>query len=215
MDLNLHKLRENYDLSKLEVGDTPDNPIDLFKIWFGDAEKSGMDEPNAMSLATVDELGHPALRIVLLKEIYEEGFVFYTNYLSRKGRNIDANPHVAITFWWPPLQRQVRIEGSISKISESKSDAYFKERPAGSRIGAYVSPQSHKIEDRISLEESYKELESKIEDGFELVRPDYWGGYILDPAYIEFWQGRPNRLHDRIVYELNDEGLWDKYRLAP
>lgn len=167
-----------------------------------------------MTLATCDTQGRPHARIVLLKGIEEGGFVFYTNYQSHKGRQLLESPHAALVFFWPELQRQVRIEGVVRKVSPEASDAYFQSRPAGSRIGAWASPQSAEIEGRSVIESREQEYSTRFADG-TIPRPEHWGGYVVVPELIEFWQGRSSRLHDRIAFELTDSGSWRKFRLAP
>lgn len=167
-----------------------------------------------MTLATVDEQSRPHARIVLLKGVSNEGFTFFTNYQSTKGKNIAVNPHAALVFFWPELERQVRIEGTIEKVSAAESDEYYHVRPRGSRLGAWASPQSSVIAERSVLEQNEKELATRYE-GKEIPRPEHWGGYRLLPSRIEFWQGRPSRLHDRICFEKDNSGNWSKFRLAP
>lgn len=191
------------------------DPMDQFTIWFREAGESAIAQPEGMSLGTVDENGAPSVRIVLLKHADERGFVFFTNYLSRKGRALEANPVAALTFWWDPLERQVRIEGSVEKVTEAESDEYYRTRPLGSRIGAWASPQSEVIGDRSILEDRIREIEEKYAGTEEeLPRPRHWGGYRVRPHVIEFWQGRISRLHDRIRYTRNSDS-WTIERLAP
>lgn len=216
MDLtkeNIQNLRQDYRSASLSENDVDSNPILQFKKWFQDAVSSQLYEPNVMTLATSDRFGKPTARIVLLKGIDEDGFVFYTNYESKKGRDLVENPQAALVFFWPELERQVRIEGVVSKVSEQTSSEYFHSRPIGSQIGAMASPQSKVISDRESLERKVEQLTTQYADQ-EIPRPLHWGGYLVEPTHIEFWQGRPSRLHDRIVYNLV-EGSWIINRLAP
>ncbi len=212
--MNLADLRQDYRLQSLDIADVAADPMEQFKKWFEEALKSELLEPNAMTLATVSEEGKPSARIVLLKEINPTGFVFFTNYNSRKGEQIDANPYAALCFCWLELQRQIRIEGTIEKIDAAASDAYFHSRPIGSQIGAWASPQSDVIKSRTVLEEREAFYKKQFDTEGVLQRPAHWGGYILKPTLIEFWQGRSSRLHDRIMYIL-DEGEWITGRLAP
>nr|WP_294869576.1 pyridoxamine 5'-phosphate oxidase [uncultured Pedobacter sp.] len=216
MDLtkeNIQNLRQDYRSASLSENDVDSNPILQFKKWFQDAVSSQLYEPNVMTLATSDRFGKPTARIVLLKGIDEDGFVFYTNYESKKGRDLVENPQAALVFFWPELERQVRIEGVVSKVSEQTSSEYFHSRPIGSQIGAMASSQSKVISDRESLERKVEQLTTQYADQ-EIPRPLHWGGYLVEPTHIEFWQGRPSRLHDRIVYDLV-EGSWIINRLAP
>jgi pyridoxamine 5'-phosphate oxidase len=210
---NIQNLRQDYRSASLSENDVNANPILQFKNWFKDAVDAQLYEPNVMTLATCDRFGKPSARIVLLKDIDEDGFVFYTNYESKKGIDIVENPQAALVFFWPELERQVRIEGMVSKVSEQASSDYFHSRPIGSQIGAMASPQSKIISSRESLERKVEELTTQYE-GQEIPRPLHWGGYLVEPTHIEFWQGRPSRLHDRIVYDFA-EGSWIINRLAP
>lgn len=210
----LENLRKDYRAEKLSETDVKSNPIEQFDHWFDEALKSGIYEPNAMTLATASTDGKPAARIVLLKGFNQDGFVFYTNYLSRKGKELAKNPVVALVFFWPELERQVRIEGTIEKVSKETSEKYFQSRPKESQIGALASPQSQVIADRGLLEKNWKELEKKYADQ-EIPKPSFWGGYLVKPQVIEFWQGRSSRLHDRIVYRKADKNNWKIVRLAP
>lgn len=209
--MDLHNFRDNYNQDELLENNLPEDPIVLFHSWMESAiSVPDIKEPNAMALATSTLDGKPSVRIVLLKKIGDKGFVFYTNYNSRKGIELSQNPKAACTIWWPPLQRQVRIEGSVEQISQEASKVYFDARPEGSRRGAIVSPQSNEIPNRDFLEDGLKELiNSDLLD-----KPDHWGGYILIPNNIEFWQGRENRLHDRILYRRQTD-KWSQIRLAP
>lgn len=209
--MNIHHIRENYTKSTLSIDDVSKNPTDQFKQWLDEAIQSEVNEPIAMTLATVDKTGQPSARIVLLKFIDEDGFTFFTNYDSNKGINIAQNPKAGIVFFWPELQRQVNIQGIITKTSDKVSDEYFYSRPIESQIGACASPQSSPIPAREILEENIKAIQ---ESGKTIVRPIHWGGYTLNPTRIEFWQGRASRLHDRIVY--TKTGInWKIERLAP
>ncbi|MEZ4754400.1 MAG: pyridoxamine 5'-phosphate oxidase [Bdellovibrionota bacterium] len=189
------------------------NPLEEFNLWFQSAVKYGVDQANAMSLATATKQGRPSLRQVLLKDYSAEGFVFYTNYKSRKGRELAENPQAALLFYWSDLNRQIRIEGSVEKTSADISDKYFSSRPWGAQLGAYASPQSSEIKNRLALEQLVANAE-KVSSKKSIKRPEHWGGYTLKPNYFEFWQGRENRLHDRIVYEL-EANNWKIKRLAP
>lgn len=208
---DLSAFRKEYVLSALKEGDVPLDPLVLFSQWLDTAIERGLPEPNAMTLATANADGHPAARVVLLKEVSEGGFVFYTNYESAKGRELAANPHAALVFLWLELQRQVRINGRVDKVSPEASDAYFAIRPRNSQIGALVSPQSRIITGREMLEKQFDELSRQ---SGEISRPASWGGYRLVPKSIEFWQGRENRLHDRLLYTRHGDN-WKINRLAP
>jgi len=209
--MSVADLRQKYGKFELQESGMAGTPIEQFTHWFSQALEAGVPEPNAMTLATVGPDLAPAARIVLLKGFDEQGFVFYTNYESRKGRELAEHPRAALLFFWQPLERQVRIEGHIEKTSADESDAYYRSRPLGSRVGAWVSPQSQPIT-RETLEARNTELTESL--GEDPARPPHWGGYRLVPRYIEFWQGRPSRLHDRLAYVLQDD-QWVLQRLAP
>jgi pyridoxamine 5'-phosphate oxidase len=206
------KLRHDFTMGVLDEKDVDTSPFVQFGKWFEQALSSQVNEPNAMMLATVGKDQKPSARVLLLRNFSEKGFVFYTNYHSHKGVQTTENPCAAMTFFWPELQRQVRIEGSLVKQSPEDSDLYFAARPRESKIGAWVSPQSQVIADRKALDEKFAEMEKKF--GEEVPRPAHWGGYVLQPESIEFWQGRAGRLHDRIRYRKTEEG-WKAERLAP
>ena len=210
---DINSIRKEYSKHSLDIKDVEKDPIITFNNWFDQALKSKVLEANAMNLATVGKNSIPSSRIVLLKEV-DNGFVFYTNYQSEKGRELEANPMAALNFFWPELERQVRIQGTVEKVSESMSIEYFQSRPKESQIGAWTSPQSTKIESREILEERAISLAKKYADSQVLPKPKQWGGYRLKPFYIEFWQGRPSRLHDRIAYTLIDN-KWVINRIAP
>ncbi len=211
---DLQNLRQDYSAASLSEDSINSSPIKQFDIWFNEALEAKLHEPNAMTLATATHDGRPSARIVLLKGFDNSGFMFYTNYLSRKGKEITKNPLGAITFFWGELERQVRIEGTIEKLSKEQSDRYFKSRPKMSQLGALVSPQSQEIANREVLETKMSQLEAEYEDK-DIPKPSFWGGYVLKPRMIEFWQGRSSRLHDRILYKKIDNSNWKKVRLAP
>lgn len=213
MDPKPAAMREDYRLNGLSEADLASDPIKQFQRWFDDAVRGQVYEPNGMTLATTDDSGQPTARIVLLKMIDQRGLAFFTNMESRKGRHLKDNPKAALTFWWGPLERQVRFEGTISVVSANETDTYYQSRPVGSRIGAWASPQSQKIKNREVLEASEQAYLEKFGDQ-DIPRPPFWGGYRLLPERAEFWQGRSNRLHDRLCYRLVD-GAWLIERLAP
>lgn len=210
---DISHLRKEYQMKSLSEADVSADPIKQFTQWWHEALASEIEEANAMTLATASQEGVPSARIVLLKDYDPNGFVFYTNYESAKGQNLAENPRATILFFWKELERQVKITGMAEKVSAADSDAYFLSRPAGSRYGAWASPQSHVIESRQWLENRVKEIETT--KGTDIQRPPHWGGYRIKPVIIEFWQGRPSRLHDRIQYTLEENGTWKIERLAP
>lgn len=210
----LADLRKSYEKGILDIDDVKNNPLQLFQTWFFQAQEADtIDEANAMSLTTIGDDGFPRARVVLLKDFSQEGFVFFTNYKSQKGKSIFRHPKVGLSFYWPGLERQIIIKGEAEKLAEEKSDQYFNSRPRGSQIGAHVSPQSEVIPNRKFLEDLNTTLEKKFNNR-EIPRPAHWGGILVRPIEIEFWQGRPNRLHDRICCSL--DGIdWKAKRLAP
>lgn len=210
--MSLADLRQNYTRGELIESHVAGDPFAQFHAWFAEAQDAAIREPNAMTLATVDAHGQPAARIVLLKELDSSGFVFYTNYSSRKGQELAHQPRAALLFYWDVLERQVRIEGVVERVAPEQSDAYYRSRPIGSRIGAWASPQSAVVASRGALENAYQQYEQSL--GEDPNRPPHWGGYRLRPQLLEFWQGRPSRLHDRIRYLNTPEG-WTIDRLAP
>ena len=212
---NLHDRRKIYEKAQLLDNQVKENPIELFRDWFLEAEEHpNISEANAMAISTLEDDGCPRVRMVLLKGFTWEGFIFYTNYDSRKGKSIEKNKKACLHFFWPPLERQIIIKANMERIAENLSDGYFASRPRGSQLGAAVSPQSEMVPNREFLEKKLSELEKYFE-GKEIPRPENWGGYIAQPYEMEFWQGRPNRLHDRILYELQPDFDWKKSRLAP
>lgn len=213
MKINIANLRKEYTLSALDRANVLPDPVKQFEVWLQEAINAEVSEPNAMTLATSTFEGKPSARMVLLKAVYEQGFSFFTNYESRKARQILQNPYGALVFYWAELERQVRIEGRIVRASEKESDAYFRTRPEGSKIGAWASPQSQVVPSRKYLEDLEDDFEEEFV-GKTIKRPPNWGGYILEPTMVEFWQGRKNRLHDRIQYRL-ENGVWFIERLAP
>lgn len=210
--LDLGTLRQEYLNAALDESDINADPLKQFSAWFSQAQAAQVAEPNAMTLATVNEQGQPTARIVLIKEARHDGFVWFTNYDSRKGHELKLNKHAALLFFWQPLERQIRIEGLVTRLNEKESDDYYNSRPLNSRLGAWSSPQSQIIASRTKLEQNLDQYAKQFGD--TPPRPEHWGGYILQPTYFEFWQGRASRLHDRIAYQL-DQGAWKTTRLAP
>jgi pyridoxamine 5'-phosphate oxidase len=213
MKLDIAAIRRDYSLRTLGENDVAKDPFLQFSKWWDEALASEIEEVNAMTLATATKTGLPSARIVLLKSFDENGFVFFTNYTSRKGSQLESNPQAALVFFWKELERQVRIEGTVEKTEAEESDTYFLSRPAGSRLGAWASPQSKVIADRRQLEENVARYTREF--GADIPRPAFWGGYLVRPSGIEFWQGRSNRLHDRIHYRKTEDGNWVIERLAP
>jgi pyridoxamine 5'-phosphate oxidase len=211
--MSLADLRIDYSLGGLSEADLAADPFTQFRVWFDQALAGRVPEPNAMTLATVGADGRPSARMVLLKGV-DTGFVFYTNYTSRKGQELDAHPYAALVFYWHELHRQVRIEGAAERIAPAESDVYYASRPVGSRLGAWASAQSTVIQGRASLEQRMAELEQEYAGRDDIVRPPYWGGYRVIPDSVEFWQGRPSRLHDRLRYRLEGD-VWVVERLSP
>jgi pyridoxamine 5'-phosphate oxidase len=214
MDTSVADLRKEYTFRGLSETDAHPNPFKQFRIWFEQALAAQLPEPNAMTIATATSDGRPSARMVLLKDYDERGFVFYTNYESQKGQQLVENPRGAITFWWAELERQVRIEGCVEKLSDAESDEYFRSRPKGSQLGAWASHQSQVIESREVLEQRLQQLKEEYEMK-EVPRPPHWGGFRVIADEIEFWQGRPNRLHDRLLYRRSEDGCWKIQRLSP
>ena len=213
-NLNIADIRQDYKRSVLDDDAVGHDPISFFQKWFGEAELSQVTEINAMTLATADGNGVPHARIVLLKGLDKGDFIFFTNYDSAKGVQISQKPCAALVFFWKELERQVRVEGTIEKIAPEESDSYFRSRPAGSRIGAWASPQSQPITDRNILDANYAKYEEEFSKR-EIPRPPHWGGYKVTPNHIEFWQGRSSRMHDRILFTKDEAGEWTRSRLAP
>ncbi len=209
----LRVMRRVHDETGLRRDQLEDDPFQQFGIWMQDAIDAGLELPNAMTVATADAAGRPSARVTLLKGFDEHGFVFYTNFESRKGQDLAANPYAALVFYWHDLGRQVRIEGPVERVPEEEAVDYFESRPLGSRIGAWASPQSRPIADRSELESLAHDAEARF-NGSEVPKPPHWGGYLVVPERIEFWKGRPNRLHDRFVFERDGDG-WKVGRIAP
>ncbi len=212
--IDIALLRENYTRAGLLETEVDSDPIVQFAKWFAEARSAGLKEPNAMTLATASAEGQPSARIVLLKGLDETGFVFYSNYESQKGRELSRNPHAALVFFWAELERQVRVTGVVERTSRAQSEAYFHSRPRGSQLGASISQQSSVITGRTSLETALGELEAKYA-GIDVPLPAFWGGFRVEPSSIEFWQGRPNRLHDRLRYRKDSGNQWALERLSP
>jgi pyridoxamine 5'-phosphate oxidase len=211
--MTLADIRTDYQRASLSEDQVNADPIQQFSIWFQEALSAKVAEPNAMSLSTVGKEGRPSSRIVLLKDLDQRGLTWFTHYTSKKGQELAANPHAALLFFWSELERQVRIEGRVEKISSAESDAYFNSRPIASRYGALASEQSKVIANRTQLEQQFETISTQY--GAQVPRPAHWGGYRLVPDYVEFWQGRPSRLHDRIAYAKNGQGVWVRQRLQP
>ncbi len=213
-DNSISSMRVHYSSELFDMQHCSVNPVEQFNIWFAQAVEAQLSEPNAMTLATVSNSGHPKARVVLLKESTPEGFIFFTNYGSHKGHELAENQNAALVFNWLELFRQVRIEGIAEKVSDKISEAYFQSRPRGNQVGAWASPQSEVISSREEIENNEKIIEERFKDLEVLPLPPFWGGYLVKPTRIEFWQGRPNRLHDRILFT-KDSGEWKRERLAP
>jgi pyridoxamine 5'-phosphate oxidase len=214
MNMSVADLRKEYTFLGLSETQAHSNPFEQFKLWFDQAVAAQLPEPNAMTIATATLDGKPSARMVLLKDCDERGFVFYTNYQSNKGQQLIENPWGAIVFWWAQLERQVRIEGRVEKVSDAESDEYFNSRPIGSQLGAWASNQSQVVESREVLERQLEQLKEEYENK-DVPRPPHWGGFRVIPDEIEFWQGRPNRLHDRLLYRRGENGSWIIQRLSP
>ncbi|HKB45886.1 MAG TPA: pyridoxamine 5'-phosphate oxidase [Chitinophagaceae bacterium] len=214
MQVNIADLRKNYSQKKLLEKDVAADPVTQFQQWWDETLTAGIDEANAMTLATASVDAVPSARTVLLKNFNEKGFVFFTNYNSYKGRQLAENPKACLVFFWKELERQVRITGLVMKLNAEESDSYFYSRPIGSQLAAVASPQSQVIENREWLDEKYNNLEKELKTK-DIKRPEHWGGYIVKPVIIEFWQGGPSRLHDRLQYSLQENGKWEMERLAP
>lgn len=213
---SLADLRQEYAKAALTRDQVADDPLDQFRTWFDAALDAELEEPNAMTLATAGADGTPSARIVLLKGLDERGFQFYSNYESQKGTELSQNPHAALVFWWAPLERQVRVEGPVDRLPEDESTEYFHSRPRGSQLGAWASPQSQVVETRDDLQQNLAAVEAEYDEEESIPRPPHWGGYVVRPLQIEFWQGRPNRLHDRLRYRRPAlDADWTLERLAP
>ena len=211
--MKLSELRKDYRLKSLEMQEVSSDPLKQFNQWLDEALAAEVLEANAMCLATIGAEGFPNARIVLLKGL-DEGFVFFTNYESTKGKELVAHPKASLTFFWPEIERQVRVMGTVSKVTEKESDTYFLSRPYASQVGAWASPQSQEIESRERIEQEQKNIEKRLDEN-AMYRPAHWGGFRLVPHRVEFWQGRPSRLHDRLAYEKHPDGNWTIVRLAP
>lgn len=211
----LAALRREYGDAGLDTPDLAPDPIAMFRGWLEETIESGLHEPNAMVVTTVSAENRPSARLVLLKGVDERGFVFYTNYDSRKGQDIEANPAVSLLFPWHDLQRQVRVDGTATRVSQEESEAYFVVRPRGSQLGAWASPQSEEVASRAELDERYEKVEARFGDDAEVTLPPQWGGFRVRPELVEFWQGRRGRMHDRMVYRRGDGAAWSVVRLAP
>ena len=215
MSKDLSNYRKSYEKHELLESNCPGKPMDLFKDWFLNADASNtIEETNAMTISTIGNDGYPKSRVVLLKKYTEEGFVFYTNYTSEKGKAIEENKHICLSFFWPALEQQIIIKGTAEKLAANLSDGYFKSRPKGSKLGAWASPQSKVVSSKKELETQLTSLEKEYAEK-EIPRPAHWGGYLIKPISLEFWQGRPNRMHDRIRYSLGKDFSWKLERLAP
>jgi pyridoxamine 5'-phosphate oxidase len=212
---HIYKLRKDFALQGLSQASVHVNPINQFEKWFNEAVLAQIPEVNAFDLATVSADGIPSLRIVLLRDFSADGFSFFTNYHSRKGKDMEANPNVCVNFFWPQMERQIRIQGVVEKLKSEDSDLYFSTRPRGSQIGAIASAQSEVVENREELEKIVEQMTKELEGVENIPRPEHWGGYLVKPKTIEFWQGRPSRLHDRIRYRKNEVGEWVFERLSP
>ncbi|TMM29035.1 pyridoxamine 5'-phosphate oxidase [Polaribacter aestuariivivens] len=215
MPKDLSNYRKSYEKQELLESNCPENPMELFQTWFRNADESdAVEETNAMTVATIGKDGFPKSRVVLLKKFTWEGFIFYTNYTSEKGKAIADNNNICLSFFWPVLEQQIIIKGKAEKLAENLSDGYFESRPDGSKLGAWASNQSNVVASRDELDATLKNFEKKFENN-EIPRPKHWGGYLVKPISIEFWQGRPNRMHDRIRYSLQKDFSWKLERLAP
>ena len=213
--MKLFNHRRSYKFDYLDIDSICDNPIDLFAKWFEEAESCDkIIEPNAMTISTVNELNQPSSRIVLLKEFSDEGFMFFTNYQSKKAKSIKINKMVSLSFFWQFLERQVTVNGIAEKVSDKKSDEYFNSRPRSSQISSIISNQSSEIPNFKYLEQKFEKKQKELE-GKKIIRPNYWGGIIIKPLEIEFWQGRPNRLHNRVLFKINENSKWDAKLLSP
>ena len=213
--MKLFNHRRSYKFDYLDIDSICDNPIDLFAKWFEEAESCDkIIEPNAMTISTVNELNQPSSRIVLLKEFSDEGFMFFTNYQSKKAKSIKINKMVSLSFFWQFLERQVTVNGIAEKVSDKKSDEYFNSRPRSSQISSIISNQSSEIPNLKYLEQKFEKKQEELE-GKKIIRPNYWGGIIIKPLEIEFWQGRPNRLHNRVLFKINENSKWDAKLLSP